>query len=105
MNGPTDEIDWTVNKRIVYDIQKSYDFFNPKFGLNYDITQNHKVYASYAIAHKEPTRNNFENNNNAGLEMPKAERLNDLRQATSSSQDISLREPTSTGWTTRTSLC
>ena len=78
MNGPTDEIDWTVNKRIVYDIQKSYDFFNPKFGLNYDITQNHKVYASYAIAHKEPTRNNFENNNNAGLEMPKAERLNDL---------------------------
>jgi iron complex outermembrane receptor protein len=78
MNGPTDEIDWTVNKRIVYDIQKSYDFFNPKFGLNYDITQNHKVYASYAIAHKEPTRNNFENNNNAGLEMPKTERLNDL---------------------------
>ena len=78
MNGPTDEIDWTTNKRIVYDIQKSYDFFNPKFGLNYDITQNHKVYVSYAIAHKEPTRNNFENNNNAGLEMPKAERLNDL---------------------------
>ena len=78
MNGPTDEIDWTVNKRIVYDIQKSYDFFNPKFGLNYDITQNHKVYASYAIAHKEPARNNFENNNNAGLEMPKTERLNDL---------------------------
>jgi len=78
MNGPTDEIDWTTNKRIVYDIQKSYDFFNPKFGLNYNITQNHKVYVSYAIAHKEPTRNNFENNNNAGLEMPKAERLNDL---------------------------
>jgi len=36
------------------------------------------VYASYAIAHKEPTRNNFENNINAELEMPKAERLNDL---------------------------
>ena len=78
MNGPTDEIDWTVNKRIVYDIRESYDFFNPKFGLNYDITSNHKVYASYAIAHKEPTRNNFENNYNAGLEMPKTERLNDL---------------------------
>ena len=78
MNGPTDAIDWTVNKRIVYDIRESYDFFNPKFGLNYDITGNHKVYASYAIAHKEPTRNNFENNYNAGLEMPKTERLNDL---------------------------
>ena len=78
MNGPTDAIDWTVNKRIVYDIRESYDFFNPKFGVNYDITSNHKVYASYAIAHKEPTRNNFENNYNAGLEMPKTERLNDL---------------------------
>jgi len=78
MNGPTDEIDWDRNKRIVYSIKESYDFFNPKFGLNYDITTHHKVYASYAIAHKEPARNNFENNNNAGLEMPKAERLNDL---------------------------
>lgn len=71
MNGPTDEIDWDATKRIVYDIKESYDFFNPKFGLNYDITPRHKVYASYAIAHKEPTRNNFENNNNAGLERPK----------------------------------
>ena len=78
MNGPTDEIDWDATKRIVYDIKESYDFFNPKFGLNYDITPRHKVYASYAIAHKEPTRNNFENNNNAGLERPKTERLNDL---------------------------
>jgi len=78
MNGPTDEIDWDTNKRIVYDMNESFNFFNPKFGLNYDITRNHKVYASYAIAHKEPTRNNFENNINAELEMPKAERLNDL---------------------------
>lgn len=78
MNGPTDEIDWDVNERIIYNIKESYDFFNPKFGLNYDITPNHKVYASYAIAHKEPTRNNFENNYNAGLEMPRTERLNDL---------------------------
>jgi iron complex outermembrane receptor protein len=59
-------------------MDESFNFFNPKFGLNYDITPNHKVYASYAIAHKEPTRNNFENNINAELEMPKAERLNDL---------------------------
>ena len=78
MDGPTDEINWDTYKRIVYDMNESYNFFNPKFGLNYDITPNHKVFASYAIAHKEPTRNNFENNINAGLEMPKAERLNDL---------------------------
>ena len=78
MVGPTDEINWDTNKRIVYDMKESYDFFNPKFGLNYDITFNHKVYASYAIAHKEPTRNNFQNSLNAELDQPKAERLNDL---------------------------
>ena len=78
MNGPTDEINWDTNKRIVYDMNESFSFFNPKFGVNYEITRNHKVYASYAIAHKEPTRNNFENSINAELEKPKAERLNDL---------------------------
>ncbi len=78
MHGPTDEIDWDAYKRIVYNMEESYDFFNPKLGLNYDINSQNKVYASYAIAHKEPTRNNFENNINAELEMPKAERLNDL---------------------------
>ena len=78
MDGPTDEINWDTYKRIVYGMKESFDFFNPKFGLNYDITHSHKVYASYAIAHKEPTRNNFENNINAELAMPKAERLNDL---------------------------
>lgn len=61
-----------------YVIDESFDFFNPKFGLNYDITQNHRVYASYAIAHKEPVRNNYENNYNGGLDKPRAERLNDL---------------------------
>ncbi len=78
MEGPTDEINWDNNQRIVYNMDESFNFFNPKFGLNYDINPNHKVYVSYAIAHKEPTRNNFENNINAELEMPKAERLNDL---------------------------
>ena len=78
MDGPTDEIDWKVNKRIIYGMKESYNFFNPKVGLNYDITPNHKVFVSYAIAHKEPTRNNFQNSLNAGLEMPTSERLNDL---------------------------
>ena len=78
MDGPTDEINWDTNQRIVYDMDKSFNFFNPKFGINYNINPNHKVYASYAIAYKEPTRNNFQNSLNAELDMPKAERLNDL---------------------------
>ena len=73
MQDPTDEYvaGWTDE----YIIDKSYNFFNPKFGLNYDITPNHRVYASYAIAHKEPVRNNFEE---LSLDEIKAERLNDL---------------------------
>ncbi len=61
-----------------YIINEKYNFFNPKFGLNYDINANNKVYVSYAISHKEPVRNNFEHNYNGGLDKPRAERLNDL---------------------------
>lgn len=60
------------NRYIIDDV---YNFFNPKFGLNYEITRNHRVYASYAIAHKEPTRDNYQDNQGLPL---KAERLNDL---------------------------
>ena len=58
-----------------YVIDDTFSFFNPKFGLNYDFARHHKVYASYAIAHKEPTRNDYRDN--IGIEQ-KAERLNDL---------------------------
>ena len=68
--------DWQgANPDGKYVIDDDFNFFNPKFGLNYDITPHHKVYASYAIAHKEPTRNDYEDN--IGTEL-KAERLNDL---------------------------
>jgi len=74
-----DPADWFgANKDGKYVIDEDFNFFNPKFGLNYQITPNHRVYASYAIAHKEPVRNNYENNYNAGMSMPRAERLNDL---------------------------
>ena len=73
MQDPTDE--YIINKSQDYVINETFNFFNPKVGLNYDITPHHKVYASYAIAHKEPTRNDYEDNIDADL---KAERLNDL---------------------------
>ena len=85
MQNPED--DWWGTKYTndySYVINKSYNFFNPKFGLNYDITRNHKVYLSYAITHKEPVRNNFENYYNAttggdlAMKEPVPERLNDL---------------------------
>lgn len=74
-----DPSDWFIGNSFTgyYIINEKYDFFNPKFGFNYDINANNKVYISYAIAHKEPVRNNYEDWN-AGSEKPKAERLNDL---------------------------
>ena len=78
MNGLADALDWDALKRIVYNLDKSYDFFNPKAGVNFDINENNRVYLSYAISHKEPTRNNYENSLNAFSALPSAERLNDL---------------------------
>ena len=57
LQDPT--VAYGVNLDKSYVIDKKYDFFNPKFGINYDITDQHKVYVSYGIGHKEPVRNNF----------------------------------------------
>ncbi len=82
MQNPSDY--YIANRSTEYVLNETFDFFNPKFGINYDITDNHKVYVSYAISHKEPVRNNYQNywgtidskvNKN---EKPVAERLNDL---------------------------
>lgn len=74
MTGPSDA--WDDNKKqIVFNLDQKFNFFNPKFGLNYQADDNNRVYASYAIAHKEPTRNSFEQNLDTKLE---AEKLGDL---------------------------
>lgn len=73
MNGPSDE--FGDDGQIVYAQTNRYDFFNPKGGIFADITNQDKIYASVAVAHKEPTRNDFEDNIGADL---KAEQLNDF---------------------------
>ena len=60
MQDPEDDA-W-ADKTGAYVIHDDFDFFNPKFGLNYQINDNHRVYASYALSHKEPTRNIYEDN-------------------------------------------
>lgn len=39
--------------------QHDFNFFNPKFGLIYFINDNSNAYISYAVAHREPNRDNF----------------------------------------------
>ena len=67
-----------------YVVNENYNFFNPKAGFTYAFDRNNSAYLSYAISHKEPVRNNFENYYNAhtagdlAMKKPVAERLNDL---------------------------
>lgn len=59
--------------------KNKYSFFNPKAGLSYIIKHPYsaqsKLFASYAVANKEPIRDDFEA---APAELPKAERLQDI---------------------------
>lgn len=53
-----------------------YSFFNPKIGLSYQWNHHQSVYASYAIAHREPVRDDFRENTEN--HRPKPETLYDL---------------------------
>nr|WP_072989598.1 TonB-dependent receptor [Pseudozobellia thermophila] len=53
-------------------VDDTFRFFNPKAGLVYDLNANNNFYFSYAVANREPNRNDYENGN------PKPERLNDF---------------------------
>ena len=57
LQNPTVGYGYNVDGRWVID--NTYDFFNPKAGVTYDINRQHRVYVSYGIGHKEPVRNNF----------------------------------------------
>ncbi len=54
----------------------NYSFFNPKAGITYQINPNSNVYASIAIAHHEPNRDEFINS--TPQSRPKAEQLTDF---------------------------
>ncbi|MFT6870376.1 TonB-dependent receptor [Polaribacter sp.] len=43
------------------DVDRNFSFFNPKFGFTYNIDQNNNLYTSFAVANREPNRNDFEN--------------------------------------------
>ncbi len=76
LQDPNDEYGSNPDGKYIY--KDNFDFFNPKFGMNYDITPHHQVYVSYAISHREPTRTNYKDYASNGISYPKAERLNDL---------------------------
>ncbi len=56
------------------DIHETYDFFNPKGGISFNMNAHH-AYASVAMSHREPERNNF--TDNGSYPFPKPEQLVD----------------------------
>jgi iron complex outermembrane receptor protein len=62
------------------DVNNSYNFLNPRVGVNYNFARNQTLYASAAIAHKEPTRSDFTDRYMFSSDdtQPEAERLYDF---------------------------
>ncbi|HLS30651.1 MAG TPA: TonB-dependent receptor [Flavobacteriaceae bacterium] len=62
-----------------FNLKDNFDFFNPKLGLTYQLSEQNQLYFSYARANREPNRGDYK----AALlgeedsEYPKAEQLND----------------------------
>ena len=62
------------NDRRAIDVGETYTFLNPKVGLTWRLDQGSSFYASYAVANREPVRNDFIDSPT----LPKPETLGDF---------------------------
>ena len=76
ISGVNDNFDDTTGAMQRLDIDRRYNFFNPKLGLHYSFCKEHALYASAAVGQKEPTRNNFTDIRKG--EYPTAEKMLDI---------------------------
>ena len=76
IDGVNDNYDPTISGMQRLDIDRHYNFFNPKLGLHFVPTTGHALYLSAAVGQKEPTRNNFTDIREG--EYPTAEQMLDL---------------------------
>ena len=74
IRGVSDNYDWNIGGMGHLDLKRKWDFFNPKLGVSYN-NGSHRAYASWSVAHKEPTRDNFTDSDPAHY--PVAERMFD----------------------------
>ena len=65
-------VSYTANGEETGIVDDNFDFFNPKAGLTYNLNAKNNLYFSYALAQREPNRNDYENGN------PRPEKLNDF---------------------------
>lgn len=74
IDGISDNFDWNTDGMALLDLHRDWNFFNPKFGFAYN-SGAHRAYASWSVAHKEPTRDNFTDSDLGHY--PEAERMFD----------------------------
>lgn len=65
-------VGYTANGEDTGLVDDTFNFFNPKAGITFDLDKNNNFYLSYAVAQREPNRNDYENGS------PEPERLNDF---------------------------
>ncbi|MDE6443768.1 MAG: TonB-dependent receptor, partial [Muribaculaceae bacterium] len=75
IKGESDNYDWNIEGPAILNIKRHWNFFNPKLGINLDLGQ-HRAFASWSVAQKEPTRDNFTDGD--PYRQPESERLNDF---------------------------
>jgi iron complex outermembrane recepter protein len=73
--GKNDQWDYAINAMQDLNVNKHFNFFNPKAGLFYRPDNNNEVFASLAVAHREPTRTNY--TDGSATSWPTAETLYD----------------------------
>ncbi|MRI01908.1 TonB-dependent receptor [Kriegella sp. EG-1] len=65
-------VGYTANGEDTGIVDDTFNFFNPKAGVTFDVNTNSNLYFSYAVANREPNRNDYESGN------PKPEKLDDF---------------------------
>lgn len=75
IDGVSDNRDEKTKTMALLDIDKTFNFFNPKAGAAYQIDQYNTVYGSISIGHREPNRKAFTDAGTKGL--PTSEKMID----------------------------
>ena len=61
IGGTFSSFNYATNDMLKVEVDKRYHFFNPKTGVNYTFAKYNSLFASFAVAQREPTRDDFVN--------------------------------------------
>lgn len=75
IEGENDKYNPQTGTMQALNVDERFNFCNPKAGINWEINTGNRLYASFAVAQKEPTRNNYTEMRQDRL--PRPERLLD----------------------------